>query len=92
MLLGHIILRGRVQDVGFRMFIKDLGNSMGLTGEVWNNYDGTLEVNAYSSNREFLNKFFEKIKEGPTYASISKTNITITASDPYLKDEFVIHS
>ncbi len=90
MLLCRIIINGRVQNVGFRAFVKELADSMSLTGEVRNNYDGSVEIKVYASNKEDVNSFVEKVKIGPQYASISGTNITLTAADPYCKDEFVI--
>lgn len=36
--------RGRVQGVGFRYTAKQLANSMGLTGWVKNEYDGTVTM------------------------------------------------
>ncbi len=90
MLLCRIIINGRVQNVGCREFVKELADQMTLTGEVRNNYDGSVEIKAYAHTKEELNTFIEKVKIGPQYASISSTNVTITASDPYIKNEFVI--
>lgn len=90
MLLCRMIVSGRVQNVGFREFVKELADSMTLTGEVKNNYDGSVEVRVYASRKEEINDFIEKVKVGPEYASISKTEITMTASDPYYKNEFII--
>ena len=36
--------KGRVQGVGFRYTAKQLANSMGLTGWVQNEYDGTVTI------------------------------------------------
>lgn len=36
------VFRGRVQEVGFRYTAKQLASSMGLTGWVRNEYDGTV--------------------------------------------------
>ena len=38
----HIIFHGRVQGVGFRYTAKQLARSLGLTGWVKNEYDGTV--------------------------------------------------
>ena len=39
-----IILKGRVQGVGFRYYAKQVGDEMKIGGKVWNNYDGSVEV------------------------------------------------
>lgn len=85
-----MIIGGRVQNVGFRAFAKELADSMSLTGEVRNNYDGTVEIRVYGSKKDEIMGFIEKAKIGPEYASISSVSTTVTASDPYHKDEFVI--
>ncbi len=90
MLLCRMIVSGRVQNVGFRVFVKELADSMTLTGEVKNNYDSSVEIKVYASKKEEINDFIEKVKVGPEYASISNINIVMTASDPYYKNEFVI--
>ena len=38
----HIVFHGRVQGVGFRYTAKQLARSLGLTGWVKNEYDGTV--------------------------------------------------
>ena len=38
----RIVFHGRVQGVGFRFTAKHLANSLGLTGWVQNEYDGTV--------------------------------------------------
>ena len=40
----HITFYGRVQGVGFRYRAYHIANSLGLTGYVLNNYDGSVEV------------------------------------------------
>ncbi len=90
MLLTSIVLHGRVQNIGFRAFVKNIAEEMKLTGEVWNNYDRTLEIKVYTEDKKTLDEFLEKIKVGPKYKSISKIDIVITTSEPYIKDEFII--
>ncbi len=64
MLLTNIILHGRVQDIGFRAFVKNVADEMKLTGEVWNNYDKTLEIKVYTKDKKTFDEFLEKIKDG----------------------------
>jgi acylphosphatase len=40
----HVILRGRVQGVGFRAFVKHEALSRGIEGWVRNRRDGTVEA------------------------------------------------
>lgn len=89
-ILANITLSGRVQGVGFRYFVSEVAGNMGLDGEVWNNYDGTVEINVYCPHREDLDTFIAKIKEGPPLSSVSDINIEVRSSDPPIQTGFDI--
>lgn len=40
----EIIVKGRVQGVGYRYFVKQKADILGLNGWVKNKYDGTVEI------------------------------------------------
>ena len=40
----NILLKGRVQGVGFRYYAKQTADAMNIAGKVWNNYDGSVEM------------------------------------------------
>lgn len=59
----NIIVRGRVQGVGFRPFIFQIARVTGIKGTVQNNMDG---VNIHAEGKEQnLQRFIEKIKHEP---------------------------
>jgi acylphosphatase len=60
----HIMIEGRVQGVGFRYFVLENANALGLTGWVRNRYDQSVEVTA-EGERESLEKFLAAIRTGP---------------------------
>jgi acylphosphatase len=60
----HAIVEGRVQGVGFRYFVLDAANDLGLSGWVRNRYDQTVEVTA-EGNREDLEKLLIALRKGP---------------------------
>lgn len=60
----HAIVEGRVQGVGFRYFVLDAANELGLTGWVRNRYDQTVEVTA-EGERENLEKLLIALRKGP---------------------------
>jgi len=47
----HIIIRGRVQGVGFRFFVRDRARQLTLSGWVRNRADGGVEVVAEGKDR-----------------------------------------
>jgi len=42
----HAVVRGRVQGVGFRWFVRETATRLGLAGRVLNRADGAVEVEA----------------------------------------------
>ena len=42
--MTHVVIRGRVQGVGFRAFVEDEATRLGLQGWVRNRRDGTVEA------------------------------------------------
>ena len=44
MIVRHVMIHGRVQGVGFRAFVEDIAERLGLEGWVRNRRDGTVEV------------------------------------------------
>lgn len=67
----HLIIKGRVQGVGYRMSAYDAAVDLGLTGWVRNRRDGSVEVIA-ESDKEKLEQFVLWAKLGPAYATVSE--------------------
>lgn len=67
----HALVDGRVQGVGFRMFVLDQARAFGLTGWVRNKFDGRVEVLAEGS-REQLDRLIEKLRMGPRSAFVEE--------------------
>ena len=70
----HITVRGRVQGVGFRFFVREQAARFGVKGWVRNRADGAVEVLAEGS-RETLLEFLEKVREGPRFGGVSDFNV-----------------
>lgn len=90
MLKANIVVQGRVQGVGFRYFVVDLAEKMELDGEVWNNYDGTVEMNVYCENKDVLTKFCDEVKKGPPLSRVLEMRVNVAATDPPLNKGFGI--
>lgn len=60
----HAIIEGRVQGVGFRMFVLEEARELELTGWVRNRYSGQVEVLA-EGPRPVLEILLEALQRGP---------------------------
>ena len=58
-------VRGRVQGVGFRYFVRSVADELALTGWVANAPDGTV-VCAAEGPRPALGRFVRALEEGPS--------------------------
>ena len=66
----HLVIRGRVQGVGFRYFVVRRGESLGLSGWVRNRPDGAVEAEA-EGPRTALERLVEAVGRGPTGARVT---------------------
>ena len=65
----HSIVEGYVQGVGFRYFVLDAANTLGVTGWVRNRMDGNVEVLA-EGERSSLDKLLQALYHGPRSAKV----------------------
>jgi acylphosphatase len=66
----HTVVRGRVQGVGFRWFVRERARELGVRGWVRNRPDGSVEVEA-AGESESLARLREWLSRGPTGARVS---------------------
>ncbi len=67
----HIIVRGRVQAVGFRYTVTMLADRLGITGWVRNRYDGTVEMEIQGQDLA-VEAFLEEVEAGPGFSEVEK--------------------
>lgn len=72
-LARRFVVHGRVQGVGFRYFVQNEAEQLGLDGYVKNRADGTLEVCA-SGGREQIEKFRRRIAQGPRWSRVDRVD------------------
>jgi acylphosphatase len=68
----HICVTGRVQSVGFRIFVQQSGNMFGLVGWVHNRGYDQVETLA-EGHRDILQQFLEVVKTGPRASRIDES-------------------
>jgi len=64
-----LIVRGRVQGVGFRQFVRRTALDLGLVGEVRNLGDGAVEVHAWGGEAA-LSRLAAAVRRGPPGARV----------------------
>jgi acylphosphatase len=67
----HAIVRGRVQGVFFRAFVRSHAKALGLTGYVRNLQSGAVEVQA-EGERGKLEELLQILHKGPPAARVEK--------------------
>ena len=67
--MAHV--HGRVQGVGFRAFVCQSAQSLGVAGTVQNCPDGTVRVEA-EGPRNLLDRLLISLKEGPPAARVTR--------------------
>ena len=70
----NIIVKGRVQGVGFRYFVQGIARQMKLTGWVKNLDNGNVELEA-QSEADFLDCLLDKLKNGNSSSKLTDIEI-----------------
>lgn len=71
---AHILVKGRVQGVGYRWFVEDEANARGLTGWVRNLWDGRVEV-LVEGEQEVIEELVRALKAAPLPALVAKVQV-----------------
>jgi acylphosphatase len=65
----HVVVRGRVQGVGFRWFVREAARRRNLSGWVRNLADGGVEVAAEGAAQD-IEAFRSQLSKGPDGARV----------------------
>lgn len=78
----RVVIKGRVQGVGFRWFAVDAARRLGITGWVRNTPEGHVEAEAQGADED-LERFVELLKRGPRPAHVSSLQVNFTEREAY---------
>ena len=67
----HVVVKGKVQGVGFRAFTEYQATQKGLLGWVRNQPDGTVELEA-EGPKSALEAFLLVLQEGPRFSHVTQ--------------------
>jgi len=73
-------IRGRVQGVGFRFFVRERAALDGLAGWARNTEDGSVEVEA-EGDREALDRFERALRMGPAGARVESVDVVVVTPE-----------
>jgi acylphosphatase len=74
----YFVVRGRVQGVGFRWFVLEAAQDLGLSGWVRNRPDGTVEGEAQGKEAD-VEKLLDQLRRGPRFAEVAGVDISTQA-------------
>lgn len=77
----HLLIRGRVQGVGYRYFVRSKAVNRGVTGWVRNCGNGDVECEAQGEQKVLLD-FIGDLKAGPPMARVDSVSETPAAERP----------
>lgn len=67
--IRHVVIRGRVQGVGYRAFVEDEAARRGLSGWVRNRRDGSVEA-VFSGPAAAVDGMIDACRKGPAGARV----------------------
>ena len=83
----HLVVKGRVQGVGFRWFVVDAARRLELAGWVRNLDDGSVEIHAAGAEHA-LKELEALISKGPPGARIAQIHVTEASAGGDLQRPF----
>jgi acylphosphatase len=86
----HAVIVGRVQNVGFRFFVVEKAQRLGLQGYTRNQEDGSVEVVAQGS-RSALEHLLLLLWQGPTAAHVQTIHTAWQASTTLIDGFHIRH-
>lgn len=70
----HLLISGKVQNVGYRQFCKAIAKRLNISGWVRNLSNKKVEIVAIG-RKDQLTDFLEKLKKGPMLSRVNKIKI-----------------
>ncbi len=74
---ASLLVRGKVQGVGYRYFVRTKAKKLGIKGIVRNKSDGSVEIFAECNSEEHLKRFVDEIsnKDSSSNAVVSSIEV-----------------
>jgi acylphosphatase len=80
----RVIVEGLVQGVGFRVAVTRAARSRGVTGCIWNRYDGSVEA-IFEGEEEAVDSLVRLCREGPRGAVVDRVQVIDEESEGFTR-------
>ncbi|MDD3145871.1 MAG: acylphosphatase [Candidatus Riflebacteria bacterium] len=77
----RLVIRGRVQGVGFRRYVDKQAQSLGVGGWVRNNPDGSVETEA-EGDSQMIQQFKADMQKGPFFSRVDEVEEVLRETLP----------
>ncbi len=74
MIAKRVIVHGRVQGVGFRFFVQHTGTRLGVTGDVRNTPESTVEITVEGTPKR-VEQFLREVRKGPPLSRVERVDV-----------------
>jgi acylphosphatase len=74
MIVRRVVVHGRVQGVGFRVFVEDTAQRVGVGGWVRNRRDGTVEA-VFAGPEPSVTAALEACRTGPRHGHVDRIDV-----------------
>ena len=82
-------ITGKVQGVGFRFFVQQQAQKLGINGWVSNKSNGDVEALAQGEKAD-LEQFIAKVKEGPSFSRVENVSLNwVKEAEQYFGFEII---
>lgn len=78
----RVRITGRVQGVGYRAFSQEMARSLGVTGWVKNEEDGSVSA-LIAGDREAVDRMLTAFRDGPAAARVEDVEAQDADPDPW---------
>lgn len=78
--IRHVIIRGRVQGVGYRAWTEHIATSLSLQGWVRNRRDGSVEA-VFAGSVEIVERMIAECRRGPISSRVDAVDVNAAGPD-----------
>ncbi|MCC6958832.1 MAG: acylphosphatase [Dehalococcoidia bacterium] len=79
----RVLIYGKVQGVGFRLWIRNVANTLSLVGSCRQLPDGSCEA-IVQGERNLVKQFIVACKRGPSEATVERVEVSVMPVDTAL--------